>query len=233
VASPRPVPEWFGIPAMMRMTVSTPAVLGLLKGFTKPFNFVHIPLLFPNLYPAGKDASSFGLMMPFSKHREEWLKTKATDTHSGKQFSISLLDPKGRTRKVEVKCYGNIFGSYREHPEAKFVGSDGTPCNKLTRGLLRRSHIDANSLRFIGKETSRHWEQGDDRSIVDFQCAEYGDGKAVADQELRERILQIGIRKTARKTKVDSKTIMLISRGERVKPSTLAKILQFLDKRED
>jgi hypothetical protein len=29
VAVPRPRPEWFDFPAMMRMTVSTPAILGL------------------------------------------------------------------------------------------------------------------------------------------------------------------------------------------------------------
>ena len=233
VATPRPAPEWFKFPAMMRTTVSTPAVLGLLKGFTKPFDFVHVPLLFPNLYPAGKNPSSFGLIMPFSKHRSEWLNTKATDTHSGKQYSICLLDPKGRTKKIEVKCYGNILGAYREHPEAKFLGSDGEPCNKLTRGLLGRSHIVANRHRYIGKETSRRREQGDDPSMVDFQCAEYSDGKTVADQELRKRILEIGIRKTARATKTDSKTIMLISRGERVKPSTLAQVLEFISKGEN
>jgi hypothetical protein len=230
IATPRPAPKWFSIPAVMRTTVSTPAVLGLLRGFTKPFNFVHVPLLFPNLYPAGKDPSSFGLIMPFSKHRSEWLNTKATDTHSGKQYSISLLDPKGRTKKVEVKCYGNILGAYREHPEAKFLGSDGEPCNKLTRGLLRRSHIVVNRHRYIGKETSRRWEQGDDLSMVDFRCAEYSDRKTVADQELRQKIVEIGVRKTARATKTDSKTIMLISRGERVKPNTLLKVIEFIGK---
>jgi hypothetical protein len=71
------------------------------------------------------------------------------------------------------------------------------------------------------------WEQGDDRSLIDFQCAEYSDGKAVADQEDRERILKIGIRKTARETGIDTKTIMLICKGERVKPSILAKVLGF------
>src|SRR5215469_14658638 len=30
VATPRSVPDWFRIPAMMRMTVSTPAILGML-----------------------------------------------------------------------------------------------------------------------------------------------------------------------------------------------------------
>src|SRR5215469_8351094 len=43
VAAPRPEPPWFLLPAMMRITVSTPAVLGTLKGFTRPFNFVHVP----------------------------------------------------------------------------------------------------------------------------------------------------------------------------------------------
>lgn len=233
VARPRPAPEWFSIPAMMRMTVSTPAILGLLKGFTKPFNFVHVPLMFPSLYPAGKDPSNFSLIMPFSKRRDQWLDTKAVDTHTGEEYSISLLDPQGSTKKVEVKCYGNILGAYREHPEAKFVGYDGNPCNRLTRGLLRRSHVIANRHRYIGKETSRHWEQGDDLSMVDFRCAEYSDGKMIADAETRRRITTIGIRELERETGIHHDTIILVSKGKAVKPNTLQKILEFMDKSEE
>ncbi len=65
-------------------------------------------------------------------------------------------------------------------------------------------------------------------SMVDFVCAEYSDGKMVADAEIRKRIIELGIRKTARGTKIDSKTVMLISRGERVKASTLAKVISFI-----
>jgi len=104
------------------------------------------------------------------------LKTKAIDTHSGELYSLTLLDPQGRTKKLEVKCYGNVLGAYREHPEAKFLGHDGRPCDSLTRGLLKRSHIVAGIHRYIGKETSRRWEQGDDESMVDFKCQEYSDG---------------------------------------------------------
>ena len=146
---------------------------------------------------------------------------------AGNNIPFLCSTPKGRTKKIEVKCYGNILGSYREHPEAKFLGSDGEPCNKLTRGLLRRSEIVANQHRYIGKETSRKWEQGDDPSLVDFHCAEYSDGKTTADEELRKQIAGFGIRKTARATNTDSKTIMLIVRRERVKPSTLAKLREF------
>jgi hypothetical protein len=192
VATPRTDPEWFSIPAMMRMTVSTPAVLGILNGFTSPFNFVHVPLLFQNLCPSGEESGKLSLIMPLSKHRDRWLSTKATDTRSGKEYSITLLDPTGRTNKVEVKCYGNILGSHRERPEAKFLGPDGKPCNSLTRGLLRRSHIVSRAHRYIGKETSRRWEQGDDMSIVDFRCTEYRDRRVIADLDLRHRIVRIG-----------------------------------------
>jgi hypothetical protein len=228
VATPRRSPDWFSIPAMMRMTVSTPAILGMLNGFTKPFNFIHVPLLFPSLYPAGKKASNFSLIMPFSKNRDQWLKTKAVDTHSGKSYPITLLDPTGRTKKIEVKCYGNVVGAYREHPEAKFLAHDGKPCDSLTRGVLRRSHIVANRHRYIGKETSRRWEQGDDPSMVDFRCREYSDGKVIADKAIRERIVEIGIRKMVRLTGIHSDTVTLIANGKPVKPKTLGKVVGFL-----
>ena len=69
--------------------------------------------------------------------------------------------------------------------------------------------------------------------MVDFHCAEYSDGKTIADEELRKLIVEFGIRKTARATNKDSKTIMLIVKGERVKPSTLARVREFFNKREN
>ncbi len=164
--------------------------------------------------------------MPFSKHRELWLKTRAIDTHTGKPYSITLLDPQGLTKKIEVKCYGNVLGAYREHPEAKFLGHDGNPCNSLTRGLLRRSHIVANNHRHIGKETSRRWEQGDDMSMVDFRCAEYRDGKTVASDAIRKRIVEIGIRKVARESGVNRETVALIAKGKAVKSTTLHRVIK-------
>jgi len=142
------------------------------------------------------------------------------------------LDPKGRTKKIEVKCYGNILGAYREHPEAKFVGHDGKQCDSLTRGLLRRSHIVANRHRWIGKETSRRWEHGEDISMVDFRCAEYSEGKVVANEGTRRRILEIGIRKTAREMGIHSDIVTLIAKGEPVKPA-LSKIIRFIQPQSD
>ena len=54
------------------------------------------------------------------------------------------------------------------------------------------------------------------------------EGKVIADQALIQRILDTGIRKTARATGVDSKTVILITRREPVKPNTLAQVAQFM-----
>lgn len=117
-------------------------------------------------------------------------------------------------------------------PEAKFLGHDGNPCDRLTLGLLKRSHVVANRHRYIGKETSRHWEQGDDMSMLDFRCAEYSDGKMSADGETRRRITKIGIRELERETGIHHDTIILVSKGKAVKPNTLQKIIKFIDERE-
>src|SRR5260370_30445182 len=111
--------------------------------------------------------------MPSAQHREEWALTKAIGTRTGRKYRIHP-GVKGNGRRtageIWVKTYGNIIGEYREDPEAKFLGPDGLPCTSVIRGLLKPSHIVANSLRYTGKEASRHWEQGDDMSLVDFRC---------------------------------------------------------------
>ena len=115
----------------------------------------------------------------------------------------------GFTQNPGYLCNGHLTPTdlAAKHPEAKFLGHDGHPCDSLTRGLLRRCHIVANVHRYVGKETSRRWEQGDDMSMVDFRCAEYSDGKVVADKETRKRIMEIGIRKVARETGIHTDTV--------------------------
>jgi hypothetical protein len=67
-------------------------------------------------------------------------------------------------------------------------------------------------------------------SMVDFRCAEYADGKMKADEETRERIVEIGIRKVARETGINRETVALVANGKSVKAVTLRKIGAFLAK---
>jgi len=60
------------------------------------------------------------------------------------------------------------------HPEAKSLAPDGTPCTADTRGLLQRAHVIAGEIRYVGKETDRKWEEGDEISVLEFAATEYG-----------------------------------------------------------
>jgi len=51
------------------------------------------------------------------------------------------------------------------------------------------------------------------------------DGKVVANQEIRESIVEIGIRKVARAANVNRETVALIANGGPVKSSTLARVV--------
>ena len=116
---------------------------------------------------------------------------------------------------------------YTKHPEAKSLAPDGTACTCETRGLLQRSSVIAASRRYVGKETDRRWEQGEDVSLVEFKALEYeGSKQVVASGEIKEHILKTGIRKLERETKVSHHTISRILKGEHVRRKTLAKIVK-------
>ena len=53
------------------------------------------------------------------------------------------------------------------------------PCAAGTSGLLQRAHIIAGEFRYMGKETDRKWEEGDDISVLEFKTTEYGRAKKV------------------------------------------------------
>ena len=56
------------------------------------------------------------------------------------------------------------------------------------------------------------------------------DGKMKADEETRERIVEIGIRKVARETGINRETVALVANGKTVKSRTLRKIVDCVAK---
>lgn len=70
--------------------------------------------------------------------------------------------------------FAQLIIQYQRHPEAKNLAPDGTPCRAETEGLLKRAHVSAGEIRYIGKETDRKWEEGDEISLLDFSATEYG-----------------------------------------------------------
>jgi hypothetical protein len=126
-----------------------------------------------------------------------------------------------------------LMESYRNHPEAKSLGPNGNPCGSDTRGLLQRAHVIANwPPNYIGKESDRHWEEGEDLSLLDFKAIEYKrKGNAIATDEQLARIANVPKREFMRRG-VNQHTLEKISNREPVRAIKLARCLKLLEEYE-
>jgi hypothetical protein len=103
-------------------------------------------------------------------------------------------------------------------------------CKADTRGLLKRAHVIAGEFRYIGKETDRKWEEGDEISVLEFKTTEYGRSRRViATEDLKKKVLEIGINKCARESGFDRKNfIRKLIRGIPVKRNSYNQFVAWL-----
>jgi len=81
---------------------------------------------------------------------------------------------------------------------------------------------------YIGKESDRHWEAGEDLSLLEFKAIEYRrKGNAVATDEQLARIAKVPRRELMRRG-VNQHTLEKICRRERVRVVKLAECLRAL-----
>jgi len=211
----RKTPSWLHIPQMMRLTITTHNVLEMLGDWkiARPYNFLFLPMIDPTFgYAFDKRSNERVLLIcPYSTHQERWLEMGCVNIHNGKEYK--MLD----CTKAENPAHNVVFPSqfarlliqYQGHPEAKSLAPDGGPCGANTRGLLKRAHIIAGEFRYVGKETDRKWEEGDDPSVLEFKSTEYGRTKmVVASEEVKKDIEDIGINKCARESEFDRKNFI-------------------------
>ncbi|MGB6633236.1 MAG: hypothetical protein WBE52_18495, partial [Terriglobales bacterium] len=126
-----------------------------------------------------------------------------------------------------------LLDSYQNHPEAKSFGADGKPCQFDTRGLLQRAHVLANwPPIYTGKESDRHWEEGEDLSLLEFKAVHYNrKGNVVADDEQLARIAKVPKREFMRRG-INQHTLEKICRKEPVRAMKLANCLRILEEYE-
>jgi hypothetical protein len=221
-------PGWLELPAMMRMAMTSPNVMRTSRPeWLAPFNFFYFPLLSDlGGYPAGFDRSNFKFITPPESNRAKWKTLRGVnllDTNSGRTYRISLT-PDRSQRKVIPESMRIILRQYLGHPEAKSLGPDGAACLSTTAGLLRRTSILAGEIIPVGKETDRHWEQGEDPSLVDFKLRELRTRRKLveADPTDIKRWEKIGVRPLMRKSGLSQKAVYAILAGEPVRTQTLA-----------
>jgi len=231
----RTKPAWFDLPVMMKLTLSTPhhVLKSLAKGpLTRPFNFMMLPQVTRFGVPENVHPDKFTLITPFSSERDEWMNSKCINIHDHESPIYELTDEYDGRRAL-VTNFFMLLDSYQSHPEAKSLGPDGKPCDFKTRGLLQRAHITANwPPVYIGKESDRHWEEGEDLSLLEFKAIHYKrKGNVVATEEELARIAKVPKREFMRR-RINQHTLEKICRRESVRAIKLGKCLNALEEYE-
>jgi len=222
---------------MMRFTITTPEVLKILQARqqdlsyrdrAKPFNFVLSPIIDPvGGCPTGADRNRFTLVAPYTSEPLRWVELQWINVHDGKPFQLARP---GKRLPYQAECqkYEDLIKRYRWHPEAKSLAPDGTPCTSRTTGLLKRTPVHAAlPFRYIGKETNRRWEQGEDISILVSKTLEYSPNETanmVTDPALQRAARSMSIRALAKSANVSDKTVKAARSGQRLRRSTIRKL---------
>jgi len=155
----------------------------------------------------------------------------AINACDGKRFDLALRQDINGT-KVVPQTFGYVLRLYPFHPESKSLAPDGTQCRERTVGLLRRASIVAGHRHFVGKETDRRWEHGEDLSLKQFKVMEYRPaGRMIAaNRALRDKVAASGMRALIRATGLSQHTLEAVRRGKRVRHTTLQRLITALER---
>ena len=183
-------------------------------------------------HPQGVDPSKSTFITSFSSVRDEWMKCKCINIHDS-QSRVYELTNEYDGRKLLPKNFFMLLESYQNHPEAKSLGPDGKPCEFDTRGLLQRAQIVANwPPIYIGKESDKHWEEGEDLSLLEFTTIEYRrKGNAVATDEQLARIAKVPKREFMRRG-INQHTLEKICTRKPVREVKLTELVRALESYE-
>lgn len=235
---PRKPPSWLDIPQMMRLTITTYNVLDMLGEWeiTRPYNFLLLPMVDPLFGVAFHRQSNEKVLLvcSFSSKQEEWFGLECVNVHSGKTYKMLNCKKANGSIPYDVvfpSQFAHLLIQYQQHPEAKSLAPDGTPCVAQTSGLLKRAHVIAGDIRYVGKETDRKWEEGDEISVLEFAATEYGrKGKVTATDDVRAAIQKIGINRCARESGFDRKNfVRKLVRGLPVKRNSYDEFVGWLN----
>lgn len=224
---------WFeSFPAVMRVRVTTPAVLRALRELdpsaAKPYNFAISPILI-------EAARNCTLIGQSNKHPEGWATQEYTEIHSGK--AVKLFGNYAGKKLIPQTLHGVLWRHFL-HPEDKSLSADGQHCNGYTRGLLIRRPIQAMiPFQFMGKEIERKAQEGEDISAVEnsgpmmYQARRTRNTHA-ADPGLMMRANRFGVRQLMHESGRSQHVVERFLSGDRVFPKTRARMMNAVLKLE-
>lgn len=203
------------------------SVLGRLKDFCKPYDFVLAPAVRDGDFNLDEEANKPILVTRFTKASEKWSTATYINVRTSKPCRITVGESTGRGI-IAVRSYRSVLNAYVNNAESKFEGPDGKQCCSWTRGVLQRAHIVAGEHRYCGKEFKRKLEQGPVDHDTEVNCKVYENGRVVASPETLRQLASFSERQISKRTGVHRDTIRLIRHGKGVKRSTYDKVISFL-----
>jgi hypothetical protein len=211
---PSQIPDWFDLPVMRRIAITTPNVMVALRRLNRdqarPYNFALSPVI------VNLSDTPVTLLGPFEKNPARWRDMPYVNIHDGNTHTL-----KPPTIPVIAQTFETVFSQYVRHPEYKSVAPDGTPCKADTQGLLRRYPVTASEFHLIGKETERGWQQAEDISTLLPSLRRYQQNAGIANESLRQRLQTMSLRALQRETGLSRHTILRARWGKRVHPKSL------------
>ena len=151
------------LPAVGRVTVTSPAVMSALQTFNnykkyadqlKPFNFLLTCHLKQFGHPVGVNPDKFHLIAPYNSDSRSWLSNPWIDQYSGNYYRVTTVGHHGMRDTARVKTYGELIAEYEVHPESKCADVNGETCTKETLGLMYRRNVQIEWIQYIGKESN-------------------------------------------------------------------------------
>ena len=220
---PHPRPAWFHVPAMRRITITTPHVMSKLRRLDRakahPYNFALSPVL------VNLSDSPCTLLAPFEKNHARWLTMPYVNIHDG---TVCTLEPP--TLPILAQTFEMVFAQYEQHLESKSLAPDGRPCRPDTCGLLKRHPVTATGFHYIGKETERGWEDAEDISTLLPELVRYEQEKSLASEKLQQQLQRIPLATLERLTGLSRHSVLRARKGKRVHARTLELLVRSLRK---
>ena len=126
---PSQKPDWFDLPVMRRIAITTPNVMAALRRLNRdqarPYNFALSPVI------VNLSDTPVTLLGPFEKNSARWREMPYINIHDGKTHTL-----KPPTIPTIAQTFETVFSQYVRHPEYKSVAPEGTPCKSDTHGLV-------------------------------------------------------------------------------------------------
>ena len=162
-------PRWWGWPATVGITASTPERLRQLGGLGTPFGFV--------MAASATSAGSIGGLLGGGARRrlvaplcppEDAASAPWVDAKTGERVVVldeAELEDRAKAEsfgaersyapgEVVLETYGDKLRQWLYHAEVKMAGPDGKPCGRRTRGLLTPRPVVEGVRHYVGKESN-------------------------------------------------------------------------------